>query len=109
MALRQTMGHLDPRSPRAAEWIEIYGELSVPLVSPSKERRRSAADGMTVREFYRVAVDKLRPDQRERVIGFVMRKYGIARADLERDLDGEHGLPILADDVTVSFDARLVL
>lgn len=109
MALKQTYGHLNPKSPRAADWLEVYGGLDVPLESPVPERRAADHDPSDVRLFYRVAVDKLTPEQRERLIAFVMRKNEWPRAVVEDLIDGDHGAPVLAEDVSVSFDARLVM
>lgn len=106
MALKPTIGHIDPNCERAEWWRHCYGSLDVPLLSPIPEWRRGP-DG-TPQRFFKVDMRRLTDEQRERVAAFVADKFSVpiddVRADMERD-----GIPILADDVIVSFDARLVL
>lgn len=59
--------------------------------------------------FYRVKVSALSPEQIERVIRFAAEKFGIPEDEVRADVMGEIGIPLLADDVSVSFDARLVM
>jgi hypothetical protein len=99
-------GHLREQSPRAADWKVVFGTLGVPLrgVLPIPIQ---TPDGP--QKAYFVDVDRLSEDVRRRVIEHTARTFGLPEAEVEKDLLGEHGLPILAEDVIVSADVRLFL
>lgn len=104
--IQPTIGHIREDSPRADEWRAVFGSTEIPLKSLLTVENDSPAG---VRQFYLVDVAKLDEDQLERVVAHVADKFGIAKDAVAADLNSDHGLPILADDVLVSFDQRLVL
>lgn len=96
--------HIRPGSPRAKQWLDVFGTTCVPIKGLFPHRGVFA--GVT-REFYDVAVDRLSDDQVERAARFVAEKFGEPLEQARQALHREHGLPLLAEDVTVSVDARL--
>ncbi len=58
--------------------------------------------------FYKVDVERLPVEQLERAIAHIVEVFGYPEEEVRRSVHAEEGLPLLADDVTVSFDARLV-
>ena len=107
MALRPTLAHINPDSPRADAWRRVFGGESVPVEMPVPVRA-VAPDG-EIRLFYKLRVAALSLAQRARLVAFLAGKFGVPIAEIEADLDAEHGCPILAEDVVVSFDARYAL
>lgn len=107
MALRPTIGHIRPDSERAAWWREVYGSLEVPLVSPVPELGYKP-DGLLA-QFFRVDVSKLTEEQLERAARFLAEKFGEPVESVREGILGDHGIPVLAEDVSVTFDARRVL
>jgi hypothetical protein len=90
-------------SPRAGDFLRVYESRTIPLKSPLPTRGRKP-DG-TEALFYKVDLAALRPDQLERVVSFAMERFGLSEAEVRQTFDDpDHGLPILADDVTVSTD-----
>lgn len=102
------MGTIRENSPRAKDWKWVFGSLSIPLKSPLPVRA-DGPDG-TLQQFYEVDVAKLSASQVERVVVHIAHKHELDADAVRRDLeDPTHGLPILAEDIMVSFDPRLVL
>lgn len=107
MSLRPTEGHLRPESPRAVDWQRVFGGLTVPLLSPVPTLADSPAG---LRHFYSVDVARLAPAARARAVEHIAERFGVARANVEVGLDDpEQGLPILADDIGLTFDACLIV
>ena len=93
---------------RRQVWRDILGhEDGVPVVSPVPVLATTAAAG--VKRFYRVDIKRLTPEQLERAIDYLAAKFGEPREEVAAGVRGEIGIPLLADDVHVAFDARLVL
>lgn len=108
MSLRKPTATISSSSTRAAEWMRVYGSLTIPIKSPVPVA--GSAPGLESVRFYHVNVAELTADQRGRLVTFICEKFRRSPAEVERDLDDpDHGVPILADDVTVTFDARMVV
>lgn len=102
--IRPTMGHMTPGTRRAEEWMRIFGTLDVPLLSAVTVKDSTGAD------FYRLNVKELTQLQRDRLIRHMVFKTGRPIEKVIADLDNpDIGMPVLADDITVTFDARLLL
>lgn len=110
MALKPTTGHINPDSERATWWREVYGSLDVPLISPVPELGRFPDDdgNEAVKQFYKVDLDKLTDEQIQHTAEIASKKFDIPVDEILNDIRTT-GIPILADDVSVSFDARLIL
>jgi hypothetical protein len=55
-------------------------------------------------------VAKLEPHQRRRLLAHIAGKWNLDPAQVQADIDDpQHGVPILAADVTVAIDLRMVL
>ncbi len=103
MSLAPTIGRLSENSARARDWIRVFGSLEVRLLGPATMQ---AFDPFgRLRAFYQVDLDALTPEQLERVVEHVALRFGIHREEIAETI-ADHGLPIAAEDVTVSFDAR---
>lgn len=94
-------------SPRAETWREVYGSLSVPILSPIALRAQLPGRGPSL--VYLVDVRALSPDVIERVIAYCAETFDmsveVVREGLRRGFVGhDGGLPILVDadlDVTM--------
>lgn len=107
MSRRPTTGMLRASSPRAADWLRVFGGLEVPLCSPVAVWARLPG---RIAEVYRVDVGRLTADQIERAVAHLAERFGRPADEVRADLlNPEHGLPLLASEVLVSFDVRLAL
>lgn len=82
----------DPQ--RRAEWIDILGTDTVPVVSPIPHR--ASAPGRPDSLFYRLDLTRVTPDQRARLVKHLAAKFGLLESAVERDM-GDYQVPILAD------------
>lgn len=101
-------GIISSTSPRAAVWRQIFGGDSVPLRSPIPQPGSAPGkpDGTL---FYSVDVESLAPDQVARAVEYIATTFGEPPAQVLEGVLGEHGIPILADDVTVSLNGFALL
>jgi|GEM_PF-5170826 len=94
-----------PGSPRAKLWLDVFGtdELRVTSLLP----QRGAFNGQE-KLFYQCDLASLDEIQLKRLIKHVANETGLAFDEVMADLRSSwHGLPILAEDVTVYTDSRL--
>jgi hypothetical protein len=105
--LHPTTGAINPDCERADWWREAFGGLEVPLVSPVAQLWLvPGVDGVEGEHLvYQVDVSKLGGDQIDRVARVVAAQFDLDVASVRADIERE-GIPILAEDVVVSFDAR---
>ena len=106
MALRPTTATLHAAGERARAWRRLFGSDTVAIKSPV--RLRAELPGLGKRDVYVVDLDKLSPGQLDRVAEEMAVKFAVPLQEVVEGLRSD-GLPILADDVSVSFDMRLVL
>lgn len=93
-------------NPRRAEWLQVFGTDRLPVLSPTPHAASVACVG--ARLFYRVDVSSLNEEQRARLASFLSAKWGWSPAEVLASLDDPaHGLPVLAEGVTIGIDARL--
>jgi hypothetical protein len=87
---------------RAAEWKAILGSTTVPITSdhPTLATLPGHAKAQMI---YQLDLDQLTEEQWNRVIEHVATKFEYAIKWIE-DLLPEHGIPILAQDVTVTVE-----
>lgn len=107
MSTQPTLGRIRPESPRAADWRKVFGADAVPLKSPVTHR--GAAPGYEEgAEFYQLDLDALTPEQHGRLLEHLSERFGIPRVELAAEIR-RAGVPVLADEVSLSFDMRLLL
>ncbi len=94
-------------SPRAARWMELLGSLTVPVRSPVTTEM--AIYGHGVVDVYLVDVEKLTPEVFERIAAAFSAEYLLDIDVVRQRLREPHGLPVLAEDCTVTFDGRDLL
>src|SRR5689334_21490583 len=95
-------------SPRYEDWMYILGSPEAPIVSPCTVM--ATAPGLPApKAFYRLDVTRLTVDQRSRLIERISEKWHLKPSEVEKDISSEHGIPILADDVTLVVDGRIAL
>lgn len=106
--MKPTMGRIRRESPRYETWTAVFGAGAVELESPVAATAWSPEGAR--KEFYKVRVASLTPEQRARLVPHLCARFQLEPAEVERSLDDpEHGLPVLAEDLTVSFSLlRLV-
>lgn len=92
-------------SPRAAAWREVFGELRAPITSPIP--RLVNVVGVGDVDCFFVEVEQLSEEQRERLVAFIVRRFGTPAEDARRDLEERGVFPLLAEDVYSVTDLRL--
>ena len=92
---------------RAADWERVFGSRQIPIKSPVPHR--GSAPGHASAEFYELALEQLSPEQRERLVHHLAERFEIPPAEVYVELRRHGYVPILAEDVSVSIDARCIL
>lgn len=104
--LRPSLAHINPSSPRAAMWLRIFDGHTIPIKSPLAIK--AFLEGMGEQMVYMLDLGALDKMQHERLVKDLAIKHALHERDV-RDGLASHGMPVLAEDVGVSFDGRLVL
>lgn len=86
-------------SERSIMWQEVMGSNEVVLKSPFAFK--ASIPGYGVTRVYEMDIDALQPEQLERLIVALARKFGVPEQEVRHDLDGI-GCPVLADDIIVT-------
>jgi hypothetical protein len=102
----QTRAIIAKDSPHAARWREVFGCEAIPLLSPVPQR--GLVLGLESARFYKLDVAALDDDQRRRLVAYLVGRFRLGEAEVQASLEGEHGLPILADDLVVVMSPRLI-
>ena len=103
--MRPTLGHLRADSPRAEAWRRVFGGLEVPILSAVPAQVNLPIGR---RRCFFLRVDALDQGQRERLVHHIATTFGVPAEDVARDVDRD-GVPLLEEDVSVTFDPRAVL
>lgn len=85
--------------PRAQNWLDVFGALSVPVRERSPVVARCRGE---VFWAYFVAVERLDEGQKLRVVDHVARGMELPVERVLLDLLGPHGLPLKADGLSIS-------
>lgn len=88
-------------SPRYAEWLAVFGGAEVPIINIVFPNKANVLG--EIRDVYMLDLAKLTPEQMGRLKGHIASKFGISMEEIERDLPAI-GVPILAEDLTVTTD-----
>lgn len=108
MSLAQpTRGYLAESSPRYPMWLRVFGGNVVELEEPIGAMAVLPGIGRT--HIFKLKVSSLTPGQRAALIDEMSAKWGVSREEVAADIDGAHGCPILAEDVSVTFDPRMLV
>jgi len=96
-----------PVSPRAREWMEVLGTLTVRVLDPLPVRN-CACGGYA--DFYRLDVASLSVEQRDRLCAHLTKRFDLPAPFVQHLMDNpDHGVPILADDVYVPLPLAYVV
>jgi len=106
MAINPTHAHLNTASPRYRDWMRVFRTPMVEIEAPAPIR--AELPGLGVQPVYQLKLSALRGDQRARLLDHICTRFGLAIDEVVVGL-ARDGCPILAEDVAVSFDTRLVL
>lgn len=98
-AAPRATGTLLPHSPRYNSWKVVFESDTVPLVSATPHWGNHPETGTVL--FFMLDAAALSREARARLIGYLSEKFGVPRAEVEQDVRGEHGVPILSDDMLV--------
>lgn len=107
--MRNTMKNIatiSERSERYEEWIKVFGTDQVPIINILVPQIANVLG--EVRKVYMLDLGKLSEDQLIRLKEHLSRKFSIPMEEVERDLP-EIGVPILAEDVSLSSDELFFL
>jgi hypothetical protein len=88
---------VNPESPRAGWWLEVFPGGAVPVQSAA--RRRALVPGHMDTLVYELDLVALTAEERERLEAVLSRHFHLAREEVFRDLEAG-GCPILCADVT---------
>jgi hypothetical protein len=80
-----------------------FGVEKVPLVSPVSVEREGPYGKM---EFYHIDANRLTPEQLEILAADVVERFGLAKQEVLRDMQGGHGIPVRAGFLRVAFSLR---
>jgi hypothetical protein len=94
------------RSPRYEQWRRILGSDDIPLAG-LRSHFANLGDETGV-EFYPLDVNRLTPEQRERLVRFLSARHNAPRRSVEEQLDTV-GFPVRSADVVVAISLRYVL
>lgn len=89
---------ISEQSARYQEWCEVMGSNEIPLKSPFPIA--ASAPGVKAALFYQIDLTQITPEQRERMIKHIARKFDVDIEEVSSTLDTV-GCPVLADDVIV--------
>lgn len=92
--------------PRASEWRAVLGTNRIPVEAPVQ--RQAALRGQP-HEVYMVAVGQLTVTQLDAIAAHLARKFGDATPEQAKAEILAHGLPIRAEGLVISIDARAFL
>lgn len=107
MSDRVTTAAIRKDSPRAADWLRVFGGLEVPIRSPIAHR--AELPGRDPGDVFLLDVAALTAEQTDRLVDFLADRFHADPAEVRADLaDPNHGVPILAEDVVVCFAPRLL-
>ena len=95
---------LAPSSPRYADWLRVFHGAQLPIVTPTP---MCAQLPIGEHDVYLVVLELLEEDVRDRLVQHLAEKFN-EPVDVARQVLAQEGLPILAEDLTVSIDARFV-
>ena len=98
---------IKPDSPRAADWEKVFGGRQVPIKSPLPHR--GSAPGHPDALFYELDLAALNPGQRWRLVEHLAARFDEPPAEVAAELMVNGYVPLLADDLTLTIDARVVL
>lgn len=99
MALHPTMAHLSTASPRYADWLKVFGTNAVQVMSPLPSMIE--LPNKTIELAYVVELTSLAPPVLAKLTRFLADRFGLDEDELNREI-GQHGVPILAKDITLS-------
>lgn len=84
---------------RKANWLTVYGTDTIPIKSPIPSRAN--LPGLPSALIYELDLSAISTDQRQRPVTHITKRFDLDPTEVETELD-EEGVPILADDVTVT-------
>lgn len=104
--MQPTLAHIKPDSPRAKVWREVLGGETAPIKGPVTCRVEIIGHGMN--DAYLLDLEKLNPQQKSRLVVHLSTTFKIEPDEVRAQLHLDGTVPILADDVSVTFDGRLL-
>lgn len=86
-------------APRVEDFLRVFGTATVPVLQRVAVPFRASLPEIGVQDCYLLDLDRLDAGQRDRLLTYGVERFGLERADAEREL-AEHGFPILAAETT---------
>lgn len=84
---------------RKAEWISVFGTNAIPVKSPFPCRGNVPIIGDTM--YFELDIEALTGEQMQQLIKHLADKFGLD-LDFVQQRIGEHGVPIVADQVVIT-------
>jgi hypothetical protein len=104
--IRQSLAHIRYDSPRAKVWRVVLGSETAPIKSPVTTR--VGIRDVDTKECYLLDLDKLDEAQVERLVQHLSSNFATPIDEVRKQLAKDKLVPILAEDVTITFDGRLL-
>ncbi len=101
------MAHISTSSPRYEAWKAVFDDDAVPIQSPIPSV--VTIDGAGEQSVYMLELSRLKVSQFDKLVAHLSKKSGVPEDDVRSTLVDDGVMPILAEDLGVSFDARFVL
>lgn len=93
-----------PDCERATTWRDVFGSETVPV--KTTKPRRSILPSLGEKLVFDVDVARLDEEQIRRAAETIHVRFGVPRDQAEAGIRGEHGIPLLADDIQYVTEAR---
>ena len=106
MARELWWASLDSHSPRYGDWFKILGTDRVLLTHPGEAECNFIGEGKV--QAYALALERLTPEQFDRLVAFVAHKFKADRELVSKEVLRD-GFPIRAEDVYITYDMRAFL
>jgi hypothetical protein len=100
--MKRATVRISEASPRHSEWVRIFGSDTIPIVSTVA--KRADLPGKPDVFVYDLDLEALDEGQRRRLVEHITEKFHLQEESVWRDLKSDHGVPILDEDLLVSFD-----
>jgi hypothetical protein len=115
MTLRPQVAHIMPGHPRYDEFAEIFLDhepamtesIGVPIQAPVPDVAN--APGIESGRFYRIDLERMRPDQVKKMAFFIQKRFGGRIERIEKEIRELGFVPLKDEMLCVAIDMRFVI
>lgn len=92
-------------SPRSGDWLRVFGDRTVPIVSPVPTR--ATLPGLGPSLVYQLELSQIDADARDRLVTHIASRFSLPASQVASEIDAA-GVPILAEDVFITVAGPMV-